>query len=255
MKILDQKKYLMGAAVAAVGASLGGAQSASAATTPVTYNNWAGYQVASKQPQEVSASWAVPRAQWAGRDTKSTQWVGLGGGNSTQGSLLQAGTAADNTCVAAKNRVCSRAVSSYYAFVEVYPQRPLEKVTNLSVRPGDYVTSRVNYAAKSGMTTMTLTNHRTGASVVYQSYAPAPKGVAEAVVERTANLSGTSGALSKTTPVSFYNMKVKDANGVHTPKQMQNYRMTMANQNGVLANTSRLSPSGDSFTVSWNRAK
>lgn len=229
-----------------------------AATSQGSYANWAGLQVATSTPREITASWTVPQVSWAGRDTMSSVWIGLGGGNSTQGSLLQAGTGQDNKCVAVKTvagkRTCTRSTSSYYAFVEVYPQRTLEKVTNLPVRPGDYVTAQVAYTPSAGRTTMTLTNHATNRAVVYSRVAPAPKAVAEAVVERTANAVGTPSALAKFNQVTFYGLSVRDAAGTHKPCHMNNTVMTMRNSGRTLASTSKLSSYGDSLSVTWRKA-
>ena len=243
----------LSALLVAAAAATGFAPSANAATTSVQYTNWAGYQTKTSAPREVTATWVVPSVSWAGRDTKSSAWVGLGGGNATQGALLQAGTGHDNNCVAVSNRVCTKSVSSYYAFVEVYPQNTLEKVTNLPVKPGDIITADVIYAPTTGRTTMTLTNNTTRVAVQYARQAPAPKAVAEAVVERTANQWGTPSALAKFTPIRFSQFAVRDAWGWHNPAKMANVRMSMVNAGGPLATTSALSASGDSFTETWLR--
>ena len=222
--------------------------------TSTSTGNWAGYQVRTFSPQSISATWRVPRVTWAGRDTVSTAWVGLGGGTRRLGSLLQAGTGHDNTCVKAINRLCTRSVSRYYAFVEVYPQRPLERITNLTVRPGDVISASVTYSPKTSRATMVLTNHTRARAVTYSRVAPAPKAVAQAVVERTANLAGNPGALAKMAPLTFHAVRVHDARGTHKPVQLSNTRITMMGTKGALASTSRLSYGGDAFTVRYHRS-
>src|SRR4051794_16999006 len=103
--------------------------------------NWAGY-VKSGLPatfNAVSGSWIVPDVACSG-DANSATWVGIGGGNGFDPTLIQAGTA----------QQCNGSDKSFYAWWEVLPlpQVPLEGAILVTgdypVSPGDVITVTID---------------------------------------------------------------------------------------------------------------
>ena len=235
---------------------------ASTATTTATglraasnalYENWAGYQVAAKNPTQARGSWTVPKASWPGRDGYSNMWVGLGGGNRAQGQLIQAGTEHDSKCVALRAGKCSKWKNDYYLWVETFPQRSQERITNLPVSPGDPVRVAVRWSARDSRAYFTLCNERLQRCVVTSRATSAPKGVAEFVLERPSRADGRPLALANTGTVSFRQLSVTDASGTRVPKKMANTRISMFNGN-LLASPGAWSASGNGFPVTFKRA-
>lgn len=222
------------------------------ASSNAWYQNWAGYQVAANNPTEVHGSWIVPKANWPGRDGYSNMWVGLGGGTASQGQLLQAGTEHDTTCIALTAGKCSKWRTDYYLWIETFPQRAQERITNLPIAPGDAVEVTVRWSAKDSRAYFTVCNWRLDRCVGTSRVTSAPKGVAEFVVERPSRFDGRPLALANTGTVSFNGLDVRDSTGTHLPKQMRNTRITMYNGR-LLAVPGAMSPYGDSFAVTFKR--
>ena len=236
--------------------------STSAATTTGTdlraasnalYENWAGYQVTAKNPTQAKGSWVVPKANWPGRDAHSNMWVGLGGGNRAQGQLIQAGTEQDTKCIALKAGKCSKWNTDYYLWVETFPQRSQERITNLPISPGDPVDLTVRWSARDSRAYFTLCNERLERCVVTSRVTSAPKGVAEFVLERPSRADGRPLALANTGTVSFRQLSVTDASGTRAPKKMAHTRILMFNGN-LLASPGAWSASGNGFPVTFKRA-
>lgn len=222
------------------------------AAARMSATNWAGYQVAVNRPLQARASWYLPRVSWPGRDGYSNAWVGLGGGTSAQGQLLQAGTEHDVVCTAVRHRRCVSTRTQYYAWIETYPQRGQERVTNLALSPGDAVEATVRWLPGESTATFTLCNWRTSQCVSASRTTRAPGSVAEFVVERPTLGSGRVSALANFGAVTFSGAEVSDNSGHHRLGQLPATRMTMANGR-TLATPGPLGSYGDSFSVSFAR--
>ena len=127
-----------------------------AADSEAVSQNWSGYEVSSGNSDgfsDVSGSWVVPKANCTASSgaTYSAFWVGLGGASSQSDSLEQDGTQSD--CDANGN-------ASYYAWYELVPSAPVQ--VNLTIHPGDRVTSSVHVSGSS--VTMSMTDKATGDS-------------------------------------------------------------------------------------------
>lgn len=223
------------------------------ASSNAFYQNWAGYQVSTANPMVAHGSWIVPKVGWPGRDGYSNMWVGLGGGNRSQGQLVQAGTEHDVKCVGLKAGKCSKWRSDYYLWVETFPQRAQERITNLPLSPGDAVEVTVRWSAKESRAYFTLCNWRVDRCVGTSRVTSAPKGVAEFVVERPSRVDGNPLALGNIGTATFNGLDVRDATGTHLPKRMRNTRITMFNGK-LLALPTNWSSYGDSFSVTYKRA-
>lgn len=223
-----------------------------ASVTAAKYTNWAGYQVSVKDPQAIHASWIVPKATWPGRDGYSAMWVGLGGGNATQGELVQAGTESDSVCIAATRGHCTKWRTSYYPWVETYPSRAQERITNLEIKPGDAVEVTVRYAPREGRSFFTLCNWRSNDCVATDRKSAAPKGVAEAVLERTSGANGQPRALANVGTPRFSGVYVKGSPGTRNLQGWPSARVTMAT-GAALATPGTIDHCGDAFGVTFHR--
>jgi hypothetical protein len=124
---------------------LGHAGSATAAVTPGTSANWAGYAVtgsAAASPAKLTrvfGAWVQPEATCVpGQAAYSAFWVGLGGYNQGSQALEQVGTEAD----------CSVAgQASYSVWYELVPAAPV--TIKLAIRPGDSIVASVAVSGRS----------------------------------------------------------------------------------------------------------
>lgn len=243
------------AAHPSTGRSLETAQVAPAAARAASLgstSNWAGYQASVAGPQQIRGTWFVPRASWPGRDGYSSAWVGLGGGKAGQGQLIQAGTESDTVCSAVRQHRCVAWRTSYYAWIETYPGRTQERITNLAIAPGDAIDVTVRWDATKRLAYFTLCNWRNDRCVGATRRASAPLGVAEAVVERTADAAGRPRALANVGTVNFNGVEIKGARGTHNLNAWPARRLTMFN-GSTLATTSALTRYGDAFSVTYRR--
>lgn len=219
---------------------------------PAAYANWAGYQASIAGPESIHGTWIVPKATWPGRDGYSAMWVGLGGGTAKQGELVQAGTESDVVCTAVTRGHCTKWKTSYYPWIETYPSRAQERITNLAVAPGDAVEVTVRYAAKEGRSYFTLCNWRTNDCVGTDRTSAAPRGVAEAVLERTSGADGRARALANVGSPTFSSVYAKGKDGTRNLAGWPSTRITMST-GAALAVPSGISRTGDTFSVSYRR--
>lgn len=222
------------------------------ATARVGTTNWSGYQVAVTGPLQAHASWYLPSVSWPGRDGYSSTWVGIGGGTAAQGQLIQAGTEQDVVCTAVRNGRCISTRAQYYAWIETYPRRGQERVTNLALAPGDAVEATVRWDPAASAASFTLCNWRTSQCVSAIRSAGAPRAVAQFVVERPTLGTGRVGALANFGAVTFTGLEVTNGRGRYAPGQLPTTRITMVNGR-ALATPGPLRGYGDSFSVSFVR--
>ncbi len=137
-------------------AALCAAPAALAAAPEAVSQNWSGYEVTSNNSDtfsNVSGSWVQPTASCSGANpTYAAFWVGLGGASDQSQALEQDGT--QSNCDANGN-------ASYFAWYELVPSAPVQ--LNLTIQPGDHITSSVHVSGSS--VTVSLTDETTGGSV------------------------------------------------------------------------------------------
>lgn len=136
---------------------------------PVIYStNWSGYIATGKTFKSVSGSYSVPSVNCsASPSTFSYHWVGLDG--ASNGTVEQDGIGS----------FCNGSTPYYFAWAWMYPS-PGE-ITQISVSPGDAITSSVSYA--SGVYTLKLTDQTTGTGFSVTSKGTYSNSSAEAITE------------------------------------------------------------------------
>lgn len=220
--------------------------------TSTKYTNWAGYQMRVATPTSARAVWKVPAASWQGQNGYSNQWVGLGGGTTAQGQLIQAGTESDNTCVVMSKGTCLKSRSTYSLWLETYPQRAQERITNLPVAAGETIDVQVDYQAAGNQAQFTLCNVTKKACVTATRDAPAPRAVAEFVVERPSAANGHPLALARFRTASFQNIQVADHHQRQSLRPLPTTRMQMDNGK-PLAVTNDFDVTTGKFSVAYRR--
>jgi Peptidase A4 family len=164
---------------------------ATSGVTQVGSENWSGYaqNAANGTYTDVVDTWVVPTVT-AGVSGKqySADWVGVGG--FSEGTLVQAGTEADNV----------KGKPKYDAWTEILPASE-RVITGLAVHPGDTITTTVREisAGKWNMTVADLTTGKSGGRTVKYKSSGAS---AEAIHERP-EVGGTLATLTKTNNVTF----------------------------------------------------
>jgi Peptidase A4 family len=166
--------------------------------TPTYAYNWSGYAQkvgsATGPYTAVRDYWTVPAvdAGLPGRQY-SSDWVGIGEGNSAGGDLVQDGTEADSIDGKVK----------YDAWTEILPAVEVV-IPGLTIKPGDRIEGLVEETGKNvwAMTVYDLTTGKSGGRTVTYNASdggPASQTSAEAIHERTHHLA----TLAQTTDVTF----------------------------------------------------
>lgn len=170
--------------------------------------NWSGY--AQEAPAGtffgVTDTWTVPTVSTSVSGTQySADWVGIGG--LTDGTLVQAGTEADN--IGGK--------AFYRAWTEILPEA--ENPLSLTVHPGDKITTTVR-EIKPGIWTMTVVDKTTKLKAMRKaSYSGSSHASVESIHERPCVIAPCSSVkdlaeLTQTTNVTFDPGKYATAVGV-----------------------------------------
>lgn len=211
-----------------------------------TSTNWSGYVLAG-QPlafTSVSGSWIVPAVDCpAGSSSSSSSWTGIGGGNSIDPTLIQAGTVQE----------CNGG-ASYSAWWEAIPAPSVTASPNLlgsqgyEVQPGDRITVVID-GGSAVLWNISISNSDRGwtfnTTVPYFAAGETAEWIEEAPLS-----AGTGGvgqtSLSDFRQVSFSALTVNGAN----PQLVDADSMAMVDANGdVISNPSRAGKSGDAFDV------
>ena len=241
--------------------------------------NWGGYFVNKSTFTYASAEWTVPAVS-STVSGDSAVWVGIGGvlGN---GYLIQTGTEQDcgsgavsgvkyhgladqvasgqyptgssdgHTFIVAKR--LGKCTPSYYAWWETWPANAEQKISTISVSPGNKMEAYIKETGTDNWTiTITdLNNSETFSKTV--SFAP-NTGTAEAITERPEICSRTC---SLTKLADFGTVKFSDAaagSSTNYFNLLHNNSVTMVDSRGaVLASPSALSTDGV-FSMTWERS-
>jgi hypothetical protein len=129
--------------------------------------NWSGY-VSEQNSGYLGAymEWVVPDGDDSFPNPVSTSiWPGIGTGESTADTLVQAGTHSDGQPVFDEDGNLAGYDTSYYFWLELYPQESEQQITNLDVGPGDDVSALAEYDPATGQAYFELANYTTGEGV------------------------------------------------------------------------------------------
>ena len=162
--------------------------------------NWSGYAqgAANGTYQSVVDTWKVPTVNTSVSGTQySSDWVGIGGLN--DGTLVQAGTEADNL----------GGTAFYQAWTEVLPAA--EDPLSLVIHPGDTIKTTVAFSQSTKKWTMTVKDVTTGLKgkrTASKKAVGSSEGSVEAIHERPCIADGCTSVndlatLTKTTNVTF----------------------------------------------------
>jgi hypothetical protein len=263
-----------GAALAFVGAG-----AASADVQQSSSANWAGYVASGTTFSDVSGSWTQPSVTCGSSDTYSAYWVGIGGsGNSSSSSGIPgypsdgSGTGSGGSGSTSLEQMgtqanCSNGSPQYYAWYELLPAAPVN--IDVPIKPGDKITAKVTVSGNE--TTFYLLDTTTGQSSKQTLQSPNPdtssaEWVAEApsTCDQTGNCQplpladfGTVGFSSSTATAGGHTGPISDPNWTATAVQLSaanNPQFTAyggTDGGGSGAQTSSLSPDGQSFSVAW----
>ncbi|HXY47395.1 MAG TPA: G1 family glutamic endopeptidase [Thermoplasmata archaeon] len=216
-----------------------------AGVTSYSSENWAGYFASGPNGSvtKVSSSWEQPTASCGSGTSYSVFWVGIDGATDT--TVEQIGTIIG----------CSKGVASYAAWWELYPTNSIQIIKKLTVNPGDSVSASVTYASGSFTMAITVAGHsfsKTGAQSALQNSA-------ECIAERPAHVVDGNIVfyhLAKFSPISFVSCTATisgHARGIGAFSSVG--EVTMEDTAGhVLAATSGLNGSKNSFSVTWKRS-
>ncbi len=244
--------------------------------------NWAGYYVYNDSFSFASSTWVVPSVSNT-TSGYSSAWVGIGGVNGN--GLVQTGTAQDCTAIttSAGNKIHGRLLKigeaeedivnpssngggrggsgkttsctpNYYAWWETYPDNAEQKISSITISPGDLIYSYVNETGP-GVWVIHLedqTNNQSFTKIVNFS---ADKTTAETIIERPA-LCFVNCKLTNLANFGTINFNEAYAKGINPGYYdlLTNTATTMiSNSFRILANPSSISNPGQ-FNVSWYKS-
>jgi len=211
--------------------------------------NWSGY-VQTGLPdsfRRISGSWTVPAVQCPGSgSTASSTWTGIGGGDSSDPTLIQAGT----------EQSCSEGAAAYSAWWELIPAPAITAGEGLldaqdyPVHPGDRITVSID---GSSALVWAIEIRNSTRDWIFNITAPYTAAGATAEWVQEAPLSvGSDGAgqttLSDYGRVAFDSLSVNGAN----PALSAAERVVMVDADGeIISNPSAPAAGGDAFDVCY----
>jgi peptidase A4-like protein len=129
--------------------------------------NWSGY-VSPRNGGYLGAAmeWVVPDAANSYPNTVSTSiWPGIGTGDSTADTLVQAGTESDGQLVVDEGGNPVGYNTAHYFWFELFPQEAEQEITNLTATPGDDVSALAEYDPETALAYFELADYTTGQGV------------------------------------------------------------------------------------------
>lgn len=239
--------------------------------------NWAGYYVSGNTYTYATATWTVPTIQTT-NSGYSSAWVGIGGVNGN-GNLIQTGTEQDcasgsttggemkyhgldqtliNKPIDSASKTNGGKSSSckpvYYAWWEIYPTNAEQKITTMTVSPGDVMTAFVQQLTP-GVWTISITDVTKGQSFSTQVTFSPDQTTAESIIERPAlctifNCKLTN--LANFGTMTFSNSAAQTSSNYFN--SFSNAPITMLdNSFKIMAQPGSLASSG-TFSVTWFRS-
>jgi Peptidase A4 family len=166
-------------------------------TSPWASTNWSGQIATGTTFSSISADWVVPTVQATQYSGASATWIGIDGGPSSPGSILQTGTA----------QVTDDGSTSYYAWVELYPQ---PSVTIGAVSPGDHMSADIEQTS-GNQWTFSITDDSTKNSAGSQVNYSGPADSAEWIEERPTAVGSAQPVLANFGSATFSNMEDNSA--------------------------------------------
>jgi hypothetical protein len=112
--------------------------------------NWSGYETTANAGwyTHADAEWQVPSViEPSDKSVVSSIWPGIGEGRSNSEPLIQLGTEQDGTC----SLGCTIHKTSYYAWYEIFPQEPQQKISNFPISPNDDISVSVGLYQGKGI--------------------------------------------------------------------------------------------------------
>jgi hypothetical protein len=214
--------------------------------TAASYN-WSGYVATAAGGSKfsaVSAAWTVPAASCTGGgDSYSSDWVGIDGYPSGNGTVEQDGTDSD----------CAGGTPTYYAWYEMYPAGTMELPSGHLVSAGDEMTASVTVSG----TQWSLTVNDTTRSWSYAPPTITGSGLEQASAEWIAErptVNGQDAVLTDFGSVTFTGASATLAGQSGTIASVGGAPLEMvssSSDNHVLASPGPLGGSGNSFADTW----
>jgi hypothetical protein len=233
-----------------------GARSTAGAEKPAQYTgNWSGYASTAGHFTEASMRWAVPAIAIprAHVTTTVSVWPGIGTGQTSKDSLIQAGTTSDNISFGPFR------INLRYLWWEIVPQNPFQIIiNNFPISTRDKILVDVSYDAKSHNAMFLICDFTSGICGMQTTRVNGSSGgTAEWIVERN-TIFGTSGY----PPLSdFGNEAITQAGAVQTANGLSvgntigglssYYPIIMRCDGVVLATPDPHVTSSGNFTVHW----
>jgi hypothetical protein len=210
--------------------------------TDVESTNWSGYADTGSSFSKVSGSWTEPSASCSGgAEQLAAFWVGIDGYSSD--SVEQDGTIIE----------CYRGAAYQYTWWEMYPTNDIQ-VVGETLAAGDAITSTVTRSGTSYTLTVTDSTHTADSFTETETCSSCANSSAEWIAE--APSSGSSiYPLADFKSWTASNASVTEGSTSGTISSFTDDEITMIdNSNRVKAQPGSLNSSGNSFSVTWERA-
>ena len=162
--------------------------------------NWSGQIASGATFTGVQGNWVVPAVQATQSSESSATWIGIDGGPSSPGSILQTGTAQQT----------EGGVTQYYAWYELYPQ---PSVVIGSVSPGDQMVASINQIAGSTWSLSIADTSVAGdVTTIHPTYS-GPDASAEWIEELPTVVGGVQPTLANFGSATFTQMQASTSSG------------------------------------------
>jgi hypothetical protein len=212
------------------------------ALTNVQSTNWAGYADTGSSFSKVTASWTEPSATCSRTaEQLAAFWVGIDGYSS--GSVEQDGTIIE----------CYRGAAYQFTWWEMYPTNAVQ-VVGQTLAAGDAITSTVTRSGTAYTLTVTDSTHPANSFTTTQSCSSCANTSAEWIAEAPSSSSSVY-PLADFGSWTASGASVTEGSTSGVISSFTDDEITMVDSsNRVKAQPGALSGSGNSFSVTWERA-
>lgn len=241
--------------------------------------NWAGYAMHTGIYSSASGNWIVPSISNA-TSGYSSAWIGIGGFSGN--TVIQIGTEQDCLSgtvtgeryhgpenIVTDNQLNRGSINSgkngggkttnckpsYYAWWELYPQNAEQKITGMSIAPGDSVSASVAQNANSTSWTLIIKDNTSGqsfATTQIPNFVP-DQASAEMIAERPSLCNRFSCTLTNLANFGTIGFSGVSANGAQFSSTNSDSITMIDSSSRVLAQPSPISVPGI-FSVKWFRS-